>query len=133
MLRELTTRGKQNAGLHAAAGTLGASARSVRLGILSIAFRSVGLPERYDLASFVMWLRDHGCLDAVKAAVEAEGSIWDEEIHDFLVSPVIHEAVAAHFPKWTTPVGGSAPYFTRAFPTAMTCRMKIWSPRSARR
>ncbi|MBK8265326.1 MAG: BREX system P-loop protein BrxC [Nannocystis sp.] len=116
VLRELTTRGKQNAGLHAAAGTLGASARSVRLGILSIAFRSVGLPERYDLASFVMWLRDHGCLDAVKAAVEAEGSIWDEEIHDFLVSPVIHEAVAAHFPKWTTPVGGIGTLLHASFP-----------------
>jgi len=104
-LRELTLRGKQSAGRHAAAGTLGASARSVRLGILSLVFRSVGLPERYDLACFVMWLRDHGCLDAVKAAVEADGSEWDEEIHDFLVSPVIHEAIAAHFPRWTTPVG----------------------------
>jgi hypothetical protein len=104
-LRELTTRGKQSAGLHAAAGTLGASARSVRLGILSIVFRSVGLPERYDLASFVMWLRDHGCLDAVKSAVAADGATWDEEIHDFLVSPIIHEAIAAHFPRWTTPSG----------------------------
>lgn len=115
-LRELTTRGKQSAGLHAAAGTLGASARSVRLGILSIVFRSVGLPERYDLASFVMWLRDHGCLDAVKAAVEADGSPWDEEIHDFLVSPVIHEAIAAHFPKWTTPVGEIGTLLHASFP-----------------
>jgi len=102
-LKELSTRGKQSGGLHAAAGTLGASARSVRLGILAIVFRSVGLPERYDLASFVMWLRDHGSLDAVRAAVEAEGIAWDEELHDFLVSPVIHEAIAKHFPKWTTP------------------------------
>lgn len=115
-LRELTTRGKQSAGLHAAAGTLGASARSVRLGILSIVFRSVGLPERYDLASFVMWLRDHGCLDAVKAAVEADGTPWDEEIHDFLVSPVIHEAIAAHFPKWTTPVGEIGTLLHASFP-----------------
>jgi hypothetical protein len=115
-LRELSTRGKQSAGLHAAAGTLGASARSVRLGILSVVFRSVGLPERYDLASFVMWLRDHGCLDAVKAAVEADGSTWDEEIHDFLVSPVIHEAIAAHFPKWTTPVGEIGTLLHASFP-----------------
>lgn len=115
-LRELTTRGKQSAGLHAAAGTLGASARSVRLGILSIVFRSVGLPERHDLASFVMWLRDHGCLDAVKAAVEADGSPWHEEIHDFLVSPVIHEAIAAHFPKWTAPVGDIGTLLHGSFP-----------------
>ena len=115
-LRELTTRGKQSGGLHAAAGTLGASARSVRLGILSIVFRSVGLPERLDLAQFVMWLRDHGCLDAVKAAVEAAGASWDEEIHDFLVSPVIHEAIAAHFPRWTTPVGEIGTLLLASFP-----------------
>jgi hypothetical protein len=115
-LRELTKRGKQSAGLHAAAGTLGASASSVRLGILSIVFRSVGLPERYDLASFVMWLRDHGCLDAVKAAVEADGSLWDEEIHDFLVSPVIHEAIAAWFPKWTTPAREIGTLLHASFP-----------------
>ena len=115
-LRELSTRGKQGGGLHAAAGTLGASARSVRLGFLSIAFRSVGLPERYDLASFVMWLRDHGCLEAVRAAVEAEGVPWEEEIHDFLVSPVIHEAIAAHFPKWTSPVGDIGNLLHASFP-----------------
>jgi len=115
-LRELTTRGKQSVGLHAAAGTLGASARSVRLGILAIAFRSVGLPERYDLASFVMWLRDHGCLDAVKAAIEADGAAWDEEIHDFLVSPIVHAAIAANFPKWTTPLGEIGTLLHARFP-----------------
>lgn len=115
-LRELTVRGKQSAGLHGAAGTLGASARSVRLGILAIVFRSVGLPERYDLASFVMWLRDHGCLNAVRAAVEVQGSAWDEEIHDFLVSPVIHEAIAGHFPRWATPVGEIGPLLHGNFP-----------------
>ncbi len=115
-LLELTTRGKQSCGLHAAAGTLGASARSVRLGILAVAFRSVGLPERYDLASFTMWLRDHGCLDAVMSAVEAAGAQWDEEIHDFLVSPVIHEAIAAHFPKWASPVGEIGTLLHATFP-----------------
>ncbi|WP_051256264.1 BREX system P-loop protein BrxC [Cystobacter fuscus] len=115
-LKELSTRGKQSGGLHAAAGTLGASARSVRLGILAIVFRSVSLPERYDLASFVMWLRDHGCLDAVRASVEAEGVAWDEELHDFLVSPVIHAAIAKHFPKWTTPVGDIGSLLHASFP-----------------
>lgn len=115
-LRELTIRGRQAGRLHAAAGTLGASARSVRLGILAIVFRSAGLPERYDLATFVLWLRDHGCLDAVRAAVEADGTAWDEELHDFLVSPVIHEAIAAHFPKWTTPVGEIGTLLHASFP-----------------
>jgi hypothetical protein len=117
LLKELSTRGKQvGGGLHAAAGTLGASARSVRLGILAVVFRSVGLPERYDLASFVMWLRDHGCLDAVRATVEAQGVTWDSEIHDFLVSPVLHEAIAAHFPKWTTPVSDIGNLLHATFP-----------------
>lgn len=115
-LRELSTRGKQSGGLHAAAGTLGAGARSVRLGILSVVFRSVGLPERYDLASFVMWLRDHGCLQGVRAAVADAGVSWDEELHDFLVSPVIHEAIAAHFPKWSTPVEEIGPLLHARFP-----------------
>lgn len=115
-LRELSTRGKQGGGLHAAAGTLGASARSVRLGILSIIFRSVSLPERYDLASFIMWLRDHDCLEAVRASVQADGVPWEEEIHDFLVSPIIHEAIAAHFPKWATPVGEIGPLLHASFP-----------------
>ena len=104
LLKELSVAGKRSGGLHAAAGTLGASARSVRLGILSIVYRSAGLPERHDLASFVMWLRDHDCLGQVRESVEATGVSWDEEIHDFLVSPVIHEAIANHFPKWKTPV-----------------------------
>ncbi len=115
-LRELSTRGRQAVGLHAAAGTLGASARSVRLGILSVVFRSVGLPERYDIASFVMWLRDHGCFDAVKAAVEVEGASWDEEVHDFLVSPIIHEAIAANFPKWTAPASEIGTLLHASFP-----------------
>jgi hypothetical protein len=115
-LRELSLRGKQSAGLHAAAGTLGASARSVRLGILAIVFRSVGLPERYDLASFVLWLREHGCLEAVRAAVEAQGARWEDEIHDFLVSPPIHEAIAAHFPRWHTPVGEIGTLLHATFP-----------------
>ena len=115
-LHELSTRGRQTGGLHAAAGTLGASAKSVRLGILAIVFRSVGLPERHDLASFVLWLRDHTCLEQVRAAVEAEGVSWEEELHDFLVSPVIHEAIAAHFPKWTAPVGEIGTLLHASFP-----------------
>lgn len=47
-LRELATNAKRRGGLHAAAGTLGAGAGdSVRLEVLSIIFRSVGLPEHY--------------------------------------------------------------------------------------
>ena len=51
LLRELSTVGKRCGGLHAAAGTLSAGAgESVRLALLSIVFRSAGLPEKYPLA-----------------------------------------------------------------------------------
>ena len=47
LLNELSTQAKRQGGLHAAAGTLGAGAGdSVRLELLGIIFKSVGLPEQ---------------------------------------------------------------------------------------
>jgi hypothetical protein len=58
LLMELSMEGKRHGGLHAASGTLGASASgSVRLALLGIIFKSVGLPEKYPVARFVMWLK----------------------------------------------------------------------------
>lgn len=49
-LKELTVQSRRYGGLHAASGTLGAGASgSVRLALLGIVFRSVGLPEQYPL------------------------------------------------------------------------------------
>src|SRR5258708_6306553 len=46
LLRELATAGRRESGLWSAAGTLGAgSGESVRLALLSILFRSAGLPD----------------------------------------------------------------------------------------
>lgn len=54
-LKELTTQGKRHGGLHAASGTLGAGASgSVRLALLRVVFKSVGLPEQYPMARFVL-------------------------------------------------------------------------------
>lgn len=103
-LKELSNEGKRGGGLHAASGTLGAGAGSVRLGILAIVFRSVGLPERYDLARFVMWLRDNACLEQVRSFVETKGKTWEKELPAFLVSPVMHQAIVEHFPGWKTPL-----------------------------
>jgi hypothetical protein len=93
-LRELSTAGRRLGGLHAAAGTLGAGkSDQARLALLSIIFRSVGLPETYPLARFVMRLRDRGKLDAVRGYVEAQGESWDGELLALHASPVIAQAL----------------------------------------
>ena len=74
-LVNLSVDGKRHGGLHAASGTLGSSSRdkSVRMALLGILFKSVGLPEQYPVARFVLWLRQEGLLEAVKAHVEQPG------------------------------------------------------------
>ena len=61
LLKELTNAGKRHGGLHAAAGDLRDEAKeSIRLALLGILFKSVGLPGDYTRACFQMWLRDEG-------------------------------------------------------------------------
>jgi hypothetical protein len=93
-LRELSTAGKRLGGLWSAAGTL-ASGKSdaVRLAFLSILFESAGLPTQYEHARFTIWAHENGYLDAVRAAVEAEGRTFDKEVHDLYASPVIAKAL----------------------------------------
>lgn len=94
LLKELTTAGKRLGGLHAASGTLrGELGDNVRLSILNIIFKSVGLPPKYPVARFVMWLRDNGKLDAVKARVEKAGRDFTKELNNLWVSPVLHKAL----------------------------------------
>ena len=93
-LRELSTAGRRFGGLHAAAGTLGAGqGDQARLALLSIVFRSAGLPEQYPLARFVMRLRDIGKLNAVRSRVESQGKKWDSELLHLAASPVIADAL----------------------------------------
>ncbi len=93
-LKELTTAGKRHGGLHAASGTLGASANgSVRLALLGILFKSVGLPEQYPVARFVMWLRGEGIYETVRAEVQKNGFNWQEELDNFYVAEGLHAAL----------------------------------------
>jgi len=94
IFKELSTEGKRLGGLHAASGTLGASASgSVRLALLSIIFKSVGLPEQYPVAHFVMWLKSEGIYDDVRIFVEEKGYGWQEELDNFYVAEGLHEAL----------------------------------------
>ena len=93
-LKELNLQGRRHGGLHAASGTLGAGAGgSVRLALLGIIFKSAGLPERYSLARFVMWLKNDGIYDAVRQKVEDKGSIWNEELDNLYVAEDLHQAL----------------------------------------
>lgn len=93
-LIDLSNAGKREGGLHAASGTLGSSASgSVRLALLQVVFKSVGLPTQYPVARFVMWLRDEGILADVKTLVEQNGYDWQEELDNFYVAEGLHEAL----------------------------------------
>jgi hypothetical protein len=94
LLKELTSAGKRHGGLHAASGTLrGELGDNVRLSMLNIIFKSVGLPAKYPVARFVVWLRDNGKLDAVKNRVEKGGRDFAKELNNLWVSSVMHKAL----------------------------------------
>jgi len=96
LLKELSTQGKRQGGLHAASGTLGAGAEgSVRLALLRIIFKSAGLPGSYPLARFVMWLKSEGLYESVKAHVENNGCDWEEELDNLYVAEGLHAALMA--------------------------------------
>jgi len=94
LLKELTTQAKRHGGVHAVSGTLGAGASgSVRLALLRILFKSVGLPEQYHLARFVMWLKNEGIYNSIKFQVESQGGDWQEELDNFYVAEGLHDAL----------------------------------------
>jgi hypothetical protein len=94
LLRELDTAGKRAGGLIAAAGALpSGTTDNVRLTILSILLRAVGLPEQYPQARFCLWLHSQGQFDKVKAAVEASGKPFERELNNLYVSGPIARAV----------------------------------------
>ena len=102
-LKELSTQAKRHGGLHAASGTLGAGASgSVRLALLRVIFKSVGLPEQYPVARFVSWLKQEGTQDEVRAHVERNGFDWNEELDNFYVAEGLHDALVAAKPHLFT-------------------------------
>lgn len=101
LLREIDTSGKRSGGLLAAAGTLPAgTTENVRLSVLSILLRAVGLPDQYPQAQFVLWLEENGHLAKVKAAVEAGKKAWASELNNLYVSPIIAKALLAADPNF---------------------------------
>jgi len=100
LFKELSTRKKRYGGLHAASGTLGSGASgSVRLALLRIILKSVGLPEQYHVARFVMWLKSEGIYEDVKNQVEQSGNDWLYELDNFIVAEDLHKALVQVKPQ----------------------------------
>lgn len=118
VLKELTTAGKRHGGLHAASGTIGASASGrVRLALLQIIFKSVGLPEQYHVARFVMWLRNEGIYDKVRAEVEKNNYDWHEELDNFYVAEGLYAALVKVKPNIFPPSTASAETLINLYPS----------------
>ena len=93
-LKELTTSGKRYGGLHAAAGKLGAGAGDkVRLALLGIIFKSKGLPEQYNQAQLMLWLKHEGQLQAVEAELQLVGRGLSQELPHMYVSSHLAKAL----------------------------------------
>jgi hypothetical protein len=94
LLRELDTAGKRSGGLLAAAGTLpSGTTETVRLTVLSVILRAVGLPDQYAQAQFCLWLCDQDYFNTAKAGVEAAGKEWEKELNNLYVSGPIAKAL----------------------------------------
>lgn len=99
-LKELSTEGKRNGGLHAAAGKLGAGAGdNVRLALLGIVFKSQGLPEQFAQARFVMWLKHEGHFEAVQKQLVAVGRSLAQELPHLYVSGHLAKALLESAPN----------------------------------
>ena len=102
-LRDLSTAGRREGGLWSAAGTLSTGVgSSVRLAIMGIVFRAAGLPEKFNQAKFVLWLREEGHLEAVEKTLEADARTLAVELSNMYVSGALADAVMASVPSIAT-------------------------------
>ena len=117
LLRELSTLGQRYDGLHSAAGTLGAGGgHSVRLDLLSIIFKSKGLPGSYPQAKFSLWLKQSGLYDEVCSVVEESGKDFRKELNNLYVSPLIAQALIQADPDFATDVANAKQSIRAQFP-----------------
>lgn len=93
-LRALTIQGKRHGGLHAAAGKLGAGAGDkVRLALLGIIFKSKELPEQFNQAQLVLWLKREDLFDPIEAELKAAGRSLAQELPHMYVSNHLAKAL----------------------------------------
>ncbi len=121
LLRELDTAGKRAGGLIAAAGALpSGTTDNVRLTILAILLRAVGLPEQYPQARFCLWLHSLGQFEKVRTAVEAAGKTFDRELNNLYVSGPIARAVMSTDANFATSEAETRQLLKAQFPPQAT-------------
>ena len=117
LLRELDTEGRRAGGLVAAAGTLPAgNTEQVRLTILSILLRGLGLPGEYAQARFCLWLHERGFYETVRAEIEASGKVFERELNSLYVSPPLARAVMNADPNFAKSEADTRQLFKVQFP-----------------
>jgi hypothetical protein len=117
LLKELTNSAKRHGGLHAAAGDLRTEAKdSIRLALLGILFKSVGLPGDYTRACFQMWLRDEGLEGDVRQSIEDAGGTFEKELTNLYVSKLMAQALLAHRPEFASKPSDVALVLKSQFP-----------------
>jgi hypothetical protein len=117
LLRELDTAGRRGGGLLAAAGAMPSGSNdNVRLTILGVILRSVGLPSSYPQARFCLWLRSQGWLEMVQKFVEKAGKNFDKEVNDLYVSPPLIKGLLRADPDFASSEGNARQLIKAQFP-----------------
>lgn len=100
-LKELDTLARQRkTELRAASGTLSqGEGDSIRKAVLSIVFKAMGLPPKYDEARALLWLRNEGIEEEVRASLSKKKRELERELRDLTVSSHLHDAILAAKPS----------------------------------
>jgi hypothetical protein len=99
LLTELSVQARRHGGIQVVAGELRYRAeKSVRIELLGLVFKAVGLPEDYARANFLLWLRHEGIEQAVRDHVTAAGRDFTLELNNLYVSDVMAKAILAARP-----------------------------------
>lgn len=97
LFNQLDSIALQTPGKHHASGTIGsAGTKNVRLAVLAILFRSLGMPEQYHLARFCIWLKQQGLLNTIKQELGEQQ--WTKALRNLYVAPDLHKTLLKHIP-----------------------------------
>ena len=90
--------GAHGGGLWSAGGNLSKTSGSIRLALLQILFENAGLPAKYPLAKFVIWLKQQGRYEALKRQIEESNESFAQALNALYVSPVLTHSLLAVYP-----------------------------------